>query len=143
MNKIEEIEDVEIEDNEDNEETLQAEFTWIDKEIKGKAYLIGNSKKATTDFIKAFTNSPAVPTKDKDRIEAELESKLIIDFSKMVKIKKPKTTADAYLMLGQATADKMVATKVETNKMDKERNKLSDKIVKDANMAELMGSLFT
>jgi len=145
MDKLREeeaMEEVVEEEEEENEETTQADFTLIEKEIKGKAYLIGNQKKATLDFIKAFVNSPAVPANKKDKIEAELESKLIIEFSAKAKIKKPDTDADAIMMLGETTAMNMIKTKVETNQMDKVRNKLSDEIVKKSNMASIMADIF-
>jgi len=141
MNKIEEIEDVEIEDNEDNEETLQAEFTLISKEVKGHAYLIGNDKKATNQFINAFIAGMKLSPEKAIDVKQKMEEKLVQEFSFMAKVKEPKTDADAIIMLGESTSMKMIRTKVETNQMDKLRNERSKSIVDGANMAQVMGEL--
>ena len=135
------IEEGPVVEAEQIEEEEKANFTWIEKEIKGNAYLIGNDKKATSQFINAFVTGLNLPSGKATEVKDKLEEKLMIPFTFTSRIKKPNSAYDAILMLGKTAAEKMISTKVETNQLDKLRNEKSSELVKKANMAEIMGNL--
>lgn len=118
----------------------RAKMETREREIKGTAYLIGGSKEATEKFIEAFAG--AMPDKEQARqVRANLKKKLIRAFSFQAEIDYPESDQELLEDFGEEKAMKMVASKHETNQLDKLRNEHAKEIADSANIVELTSEI--
>jgi hypothetical protein len=111
------------------------------RKISGKAYLVGGDEKAVNaliDGILAMTQADK-----KAEVKKALTALLVKDFTIEAEVEIPETFDEAVEMLpnGMESVTKQTISKAITNQYDKIRVERVKELVKEANVAELLGKV--